>query len=100
METNNIPYKVSILADGRYIIQSTDTKDQHMAFSERYGASWALLHGGVPGHSPTFYDPTKLGDMERLKANLKNLIQRDEQHRKWVERTTPISFISAEEFLK
>ena len=100
METNTIPYKISILADGRYIIQKTDPKDQHIAFSEQYGASWALLHGGVPGHSPSFYDPTKPGDMERLKANLKNLIQRNEEYKRWVERVTPVSFISAEDFLK
>lgn len=100
METNTIPYKVSILADGRYVIQSTDLKDQHLAFSEQYGASWARLYGGVPGFAPSFYDPTKLGDMDRLKANLKRLIERDEEHERWVQKVTPVGSIDAEEFLK
>lgn len=100
METNTIPYKVSILADGTYIIQSTDPKEQHTAFSEQYGSSWALLFGSLPGYGPTFYDPNSPKDMDRLKANLKRLIQQDEEYKKWVQKVTPVDSISAEEFLK
>lgn len=100
MQTDKAPYKVSILADGRYVIQNTDPKDQHIAFSDQYGSNWVLLFGSLPGYGPTFYDPNLPSDMDRLKANLKRLIQRDEEHKRWVHKTTPVDSISAEEFLK
>ena len=96
METSNIPFKISVLPHGSYIIQDTRSSNKDTAYSER--GIWARLDG-FGGYTPTTYDPNKPGDMERLKGNLENLIKRDQEYQDTVKRNTPVGSISAEEFL-
>lgn len=95
METSNTRYMVTVLANGSYIIQDANPD---LAYSD--SGVWASLHNPGFGQSPTFFDPNNPEDMKKLKARLEWLIGRDEEYRESIRKTTPVSSISAKEFLE